>query len=484
MCELTERLNRRWFWWAAVLIVMTVWGLTDVRHRAQTDPAHPGSHRSDFTVYTTAGTAMFHGQDPYTVTNPRGWHYLYPPLFAILVAPLAVLNTQWQGVVWYAISLLTLWGCYAESRHIWQWLQGENFSSTARGNSGDLQVAQNLPMPSYIFWLAGATVLLPVLNCLQRGQVGILITYLLLLGFRCVLTSRTWRGSFVAGLVLALPVVIKLIPALPVVFLCGLLLAAAAAHRWPDMATERALGALLGSAFGLLLYLWIIPSAAIGMSANAQHLNTWAATVLFNHDGKPEDEIGVHAKRNQSLANAVYRLGNWTAHVFGGAQDDQLIDTTTTRNATMTMDAAWAQWGVRLMQIGFLAMLLAGGWVAARRDDAWMTAAVFGLACVLIQAISPVFRGHYFMLWLPAAWLVPCSCWRAGRMNWAIGLAVAPCLLVWAHYLLLEWSGRVGLLGLGTAVWFAAATVAVIRSKPTAAAVVQIKDKPQWSQAA
>src|ERR1700722_18683337 len=73
---------------------LVVWGLTDVRSRGQVDPAHPGVHRTDFTVYTEAGAAFFDGRDPYAVTNPRGWGYLYPPLFAILVAPLHALNPQ------------------------------------------------------------------------------------------------------------------------------------------------------------------------------------------------------------------------------------------------------------------------------------------------------------------------------------------------------------------------------------------------------
>src|SRR5262249_6125599 len=99
MCEITDRLNRPSVWMTILVVALAVWGLTDVRHRPRTDPNNLGNHRSDFTVYTAAGAAMLRGSDPYTVTNPRGWHYLYPPLFAILVGPLAAIDSQWQGVI-------------------------------------------------------------------------------------------------------------------------------------------------------------------------------------------------------------------------------------------------------------------------------------------------------------------------------------------------------------------------------------------------
>src|SRR5262249_14810178 len=160
-------------------------------------------------------------------------HYLYPPLFAILVGPLAAIDSQWQGVIWYAISLLMAWGCYTECRRIWRWLSAdENSSATASVSAAETTV------PTWIFWLARATVLLPALNCLQRGQVGILLAYLLLLGFRCVVASRTSWGMLFGGVVLALPITIKVIPALPVACLCLLLAAVAARQHWNPVQTK------------------------------------------------------------------------------------------------------------------------------------------------------------------------------------------------------------------------------------------------------
>ena len=97
---------------ATVLVIgLTIWGWLDVRERGQTHPNHADFHRTDFTVYTEAGAAFFDGREPYEATNPRGWYYLYPPLFALLVSPLAALDYKSQVVVWYIISGSSVFKC-------------------------------------------------------------------------------------------------------------------------------------------------------------------------------------------------------------------------------------------------------------------------------------------------------------------------------------------------------------------------------------
>ena len=84
-------------------LVVAVWGWVDVRRRGAVDPNDPGLHKTDFTVYTEAGAAFFDGRPPYEVTNPRGWGYLYPPPFAMLVAPLHALRPEAQVLVWFCL---------------------------------------------------------------------------------------------------------------------------------------------------------------------------------------------------------------------------------------------------------------------------------------------------------------------------------------------------------------------------------------------
>src|SRR6185437_8984662 len=47
------------------------------------------SPKTDFQVYARAAWAVRAGEDLYAVTDNNGWHYIYPPPFAILLAPLA-----------------------------------------------------------------------------------------------------------------------------------------------------------------------------------------------------------------------------------------------------------------------------------------------------------------------------------------------------------------------------------------------------------
>ncbi len=73
-------------------MVLLIWCLTDVRMRGRVDPNNPLAHKTDFTCYTVAADALWHGADPYQVKNIRGWGYPYPPLLAVAVMPLLWLD--------------------------------------------------------------------------------------------------------------------------------------------------------------------------------------------------------------------------------------------------------------------------------------------------------------------------------------------------------------------------------------------------------
>jgi hypothetical protein len=72
-------------------------------------------------------------------------------------------------------------------------------------------------------------------------------------------------------------------------------------------------------------------------------------------------------------------------------------------------------------------------------------------------------------------------CWwleSRGRRRWALGLAAAPVAIVVVYYALLNPAGRLGLLGLGTTAWYAAACVMMIRTaaEPSARGATAIPD--------
>ena len=284
---------------ATVLVIgLTIWGWLDVRERGQTHPNHADFHRTDFTVYTEAGAAFFDGRDPYEVTNPRHWYYLYPPLFALLVSPLAALDYKSQVIVWYIISLVLAFGCYSESRHLWTLL--------VASNSGEADIGRNAAFR--IGACAGLTVLLPTLECLQRGQVGIALVYSLLLGFRLSLSGRSWPIWCLGGVVLGWPIVVKLIPALPVAVLLLQRWAAVLAPSRSPRSLSRAATVTLGLALGVFLFTFAIPAACIGWSQNLHHLHTWSRKIVTSQDMGREVFVEVDNDSNQSFNNAAHLL--------------------------------------------------------------------------------------------------------------------------------------------------------------------------------
>jgi hypothetical protein len=243
---MTEDTGREKIVWAVLCLLLVIWGLTDVRQRAHFDPilaaenpALISKHRTDLTVFTEAGAAFFDGRDPYEVTNPRGWMYLYPPLFAILMAPLHTLPPQWQGVVWYFLSLAMAWGCYRETVRLLK-------------HAAVIEFTRGVGVGKTFRWI----------------QVAVVTVIL----FPLVLEGASWRKPMVGGMVLSLSIVFKIIPALPVFFLLFLL----AVHRIQKTGKVANPFRLLSAGTGVLADFFLLcflgPSMFIGWQSNAGHL--------------------------------------------------------------------------------------------------------------------------------------------------------------------------------------------------------------------
>jgi hypothetical protein len=446
---------------AVVLVVgLTLWGWLDVRERGQTHPKHADFHRTDFTVYTEAGAAFIDGREPYEVTNPRGWYYLYPPLFALLVSPLAALDFKSQVVVWYVISLILAFGCYSESRRLWTLL--------AASDAGGVGVVRNSAFG--IGACAGLTVLLPTLECLQRGQVGIALVYPLLLGFRLALGGRSWPVWYVGGIVLGWPIVVKLIPALPVAVFVLQRWAAALAPSRSRWSLRRAAVVTLGLASGVFLFTLAIPAACVGWSQNLHHLRTWSGKVVTSSDIGRQAFVEVDNDGNQSFSNAAHLLvsrvrGDATAGANAStdaAAHRQWVAAVTAISARRRADYVTAKW-VRGVQVVVLALLIVIGLVAGLRNDLLGQAATYGLACVATVLVSPVAWTHYYVLWLPSMLFVPLWLVRRGHPRAAKAVATVPVGLICVHYVAKPWLGHFGLLGLSTLPWFlAVATLSIL----------------------
>lgn len=402
--------------WALLAAALLAWGWFDVRRRGRIDPANPAVHKTDFTIYTEAGAAFHDGRDPYAVKNIRGWEYLYPPLFALLVAPLHRLPPQDQVFVWFLVSSVLGVAAIRECRRI---------SLRCWDAGGAPQ-----PPPAWVGPLALLAGLLPLLNALQRGQAGSLVLWSLLAGLALIGAARGPGMRICGGGLLALPIVVKLTPALPVAAL--LLVLGLSARR------RSAIEAASGVAAGLLLGFVVVPGLLVGWEANLRHLGRWWTAVATNPNLAADTRLVLDSVRNQSLANAL-RL------VFGPEQ-------------------AWLGSLTVALNIGVAALLLAALVRSAQRGATGLDAAVvFGLAAVATLVLSPVSWGHHYVLLLPAAAFVPLYLLRIGSACAAKILAMLPAVLVILHYVFLETTGRLGLLGIGTLGWFVAAAALFVR---------------------
>src|SRR5205085_9326960 len=76
------------------------------------------NRQADLGDYLRAAWAARVGDDPYAVTDDNGWHFCYPPVVALLLAPLAdappgatrdwMLPWPLSVIVWYLFSLASL----------------------------------------------------------------------------------------------------------------------------------------------------------------------------------------------------------------------------------------------------------------------------------------------------------------------------------------------------------------------------------------
>lgn len=434
--RLRQDMRAHWAVYLGIFLALLVWFFLDPLRRAQVDPENPALHMTDFTVYTAAAQAMLADEDPYAVTNIRGWPYIYPPFFAVLVAPLAYLPDPWPAGIFFWISVLCLLGSYCECRHLLDRVH----------ESGNTSRRRELMFLA----LAFATGLFPTLNCLQRGQVGLLLLYCLLLGVRLALRHRGRQAWVIAGVILMIPVAIKLTPALPVAFLAGMLLVQAQqrTHLRP-----RGLHLVAGLVLGGVLHFLLLPAAVVGWDRNLELLDTFHQKVSSKVNDVRTDDFGGHvaSKRNQSLSNAAYRGGNWLASRLNLGPDDLLAETPGNR---LPMDHPVAEYVLLGLKGLVLAALAAVSLRAALCKDRLALLAAYGLAIVATFLVSPVARGHYYLLWTPGCLFLALWLWRQHWYTQAWHVAVWPVVLTVLHYALLDYAGRVGLLGLGTTVWF------------------------------
>lgn len=193
--------------------------------------------------------------------------YVYPnpPIMAMMLKPLAELPPLAGSLLWFylkvGMTLLSL-------RWVFRMVE-----------------EAGRPFPP---WAKAVTLLLslrPIMGDLSHGNVNLLILFLVVASLHAYTRGR----DVLAGVVMALAIACKVTPALFV----------------PYFVWKRAWGTLLGCAFGLGLFFWLIPGLYLGFDQNAQLLGSWVEQMV-----KPYvvDGVVTSEHNNQSLPGLLFRL--------------------------------------------------------------------------------------------------------------------------------------------------------------------------------
>ena len=224
--------------------------------------AHGNLEFNDFSVYYTAAHAVLEGLDPYSVRGPSGRPYLYPPGFAVLLAPLAALPYPAAAVLWTALGfaavLASLWLCL-------------DLLGVARGAAA---------------WTLGGFTLL----CSGRMLDGELgngqANHWVLLGIAASVWLVARRRAALGGFALAFAIVAKLTPLLLV----------------PYYAMRREWRACAGVAAGIAILAGVLPALALGPRAALDANRAWVRTVA--QPGPPPPRRARPRTRSEGPARA------------------------------------------------------------------------------------------------------------------------------------------------------------------------------------
>lgn len=228
---------RRWALLIFVGLFVVGLGISTVYRAAWDD-----IQRSDYTVYSAAGKAVLDGTDIYKAENVRGWRYVYPPPFALLVTPLANLPVALGAFIWYVLSVgsIFLAACMSVA------MLGRPILDRHK------VMLYGLPM------LLLSVVLV---SGIMRGQASEILIALIVATFYFHFKKRPWA----AGVSLAAAVAMKVFP----IALLGY------------FAIRRQWSVLISTLSSLVCITLLLPSLYWGWQQNLNYLHKWGSEIAF-----------------------------------------------------------------------------------------------------------------------------------------------------------------------------------------------------------
>ncbi len=339
--------------------------------------------RTDLTVFLVAGEMVAEGRanQIYEIENKRSWHYVYPPILAILLAPVSKWPLGATVTLAYLLSLVCLAGTIVLSRR---------FEGDARPSPWQIALAMFFCLPM-------------LLNTLTRGQFGIISLFFMAAIFYNYLRQQ----KVLTGLLLAFAVALKISPLAFLVFFFLM------KREWKILAC---------TAMGFGLFFFLLPSLAIGFHQNWELLRVWQSLMSASQsDGAYRHYLWGElftpfAEDNQSLYAVITRCV-WHSEAHFIRRYSTLV-----RYITLGT-------GILLLALPFFKTRSAG---PAKANDPLKLLAEFSLFPMLMLFNSPVTQIHHYtvtyFLFLAALMMMD----RAPRGSWArkcLGFGLWTCAL-------------------------------------------------------
>jgi alpha-1,2-mannosyltransferase len=321
--------------WAVVglaLVTVVVLGVLMV-YRA----AFSTELNSDFTTYRAAGWAVLTRSDIYEAQNPRGWPYVYPPPFAILMTPFAEMSAFTGSIIWYVLSVILV------------------ISSVQMCVTMVRALGRFDRNPFWLYVLSFVMVLFWVGQGAVEGQATILTLWLLM-----VALYRSERGSDISGgTALACAGLLKAFP-----------LALLAYFTW-----EKRWRLVMATMTALIVGGIALPSLVYGWQRNLTYWQEWGAAIA-------QPSLGVEAFRLQSQVN------------------DRVLSPDNPRNQALraVLSRLGAETQARFLTAVVGLMMALAMLVAARRTQPQQDLLIAAAWLAWIVVIAPVSHFDYHML--------------------------------------------------------------------------------------
>ena len=414
-------MRRRSQLWIALVVLVVAAGyfVVDVRQRARIDRGVK-RHRTDFTVYQYAARALEVGEDPYEARNPRGYRYVYPPLLAVLLMPIAAWEPPDAALVFFVLSAASL---------LYAVLALLRFRPVRGGPA-----------------LGRAALLVAAITCLgfahqgfQRGQ----ITHVLLALHVAALLSLHRERYGLAGFWLALGGALRLTP---------LLAAAAVGLGLLACARRRGFGPSLrfggGLSIGLVLGFVLVPVVALGparaKAVSARWLDVTSSVYAENEALGEGYRINEWRFKNQA-PRRVY--GTWAGWCEGAPFERERPDLSLAGERIVNGAASGTT-------LALLLLSLLSGFFFLRDPGTTRYASVFAALTLLPVLMTRYTWPTHYLLALPAVALAAAPLWNGCPLRRTRWILLAGTLLFYAaHAAPLQVLGEAGCLLLACVVF-------------------------------